>query len=345
MRLIILFFLLGLLAFSFGHSKDNDLINVDYIKIQSIKSDKKYYGIIKAQNSAILSFQTEGRISYLPYTKGDFIKKGQVISRLDGELYSIKKNEEMSKLDRFLVEQKRQKSYYKRLDILHSEGAVSDNDWENAFYELKTLDKDIQTQKEKIKYIEKEISYSILTAPYDGYISEKLADVDSYVKVGAPVINFISSKGVQVEIMVDENEINKLHLNDSAKVEVLNKIYQANISHISKSSLNSGGYLIKISIGVTDDFLKEGMSADVILSSLDNENIILPISCIFEENKQKFVYKIVNIKNNIGEIKKEKVTTGQIVNNKIQVLDGIKQDDIVIIGNCVQNLKNKKVKL
>ena len=89
MRLIffIFIFLLCFVFLTFGYSKNDNLISVDYIKIQNIDKVKKYYGIIKAQNSAILSFQAEGRIKYLPYSKGDFVKNGQVISRLDGELY------------------------------------------------------------------------------------------------------------------------------------------------------------------------------------------------------------------------------------------------------------------
>lgn len=344
MRLIKHFFIFIILLFTFGCSNEEKIMSVDYIKFQKDFNKKEFYGRIKAQNSSLLSFQAEGKINYLPYTKGDFIKKGDVIARLDGTLYSIKKSEEQAKLERFIIEQNKQKSSYKRLSMLHKEGAISDNDWENAYYELKTLDKDINSQKEKIKYIEKEISYNILQAPYDGYIAEKLVDVDSYVKIGTPVINFISSSGVQVEIMVNEDTINELKLNNSVQIKVQNSIYQGKIEHISKSSINSGGYLIKISINASTDKLKEGMSAIVELNS-DNEIATLPLNCIFEENNQKFIYKIINIKNEIGEIKKENITTGKIINDKIEILKGIKENDIVIIGNFIQNPKIKKVRL
>lgn len=344
MKLIKHFIIFCIFVSSFGCTNKEDLISLDYIKVKNDFYEKIYYGTIKSQNSSILSFQAEGKINYLPFSKGDFIKKNEVIARLDGTLYSIRKNEEQAKLERFLIEQNKQKSSYKRLNMLHKEGAISDNEWENAYYELKTLDKDIQTQKEKIKYINKEISYNILTAPYDGYIAEKMADIDSYVKVGTPVINFISSSGIQVEIMVDENTINELSLNDVVQIEIQNNIYQGKISHISKSSINSGGYLIKILIDVTSDFLKEGMSAIVKINS-KNKITTLPLNCIFEKNNQKFVYKIINVKDKIGEIKKENITTGKIINNEIEIIKGIKKDDIIIIGNFPKIPKNKKVRL
>lgn len=38
-----------------------------------------------------LSFKTDGNIAFIPYSKGDYIKKGQVIARLDGLLCRLDK--------------------------------------------------------------------------------------------------------------------------------------------------------------------------------------------------------------------------------------------------------------
>ena len=82
--LIPVFFLFG------GYFQEEKITNVDYIKVQDEKMrSKTFYGIVKAQNNSNLSFQSEGKIIYMPYTKGDFVKKGDVIARLDGELYTL----------------------------------------------------------------------------------------------------------------------------------------------------------------------------------------------------------------------------------------------------------------
>lgn len=338
------FFLMILFLFLLcSCSKDEKITQVDYIKID-FNNKKSFYGVVKANNSATLSFQSEGKIIYLPYTKGDFVKKGDVIARLDGELYAIRKNEEQSKLQEYLVRQNKQKSYYKRLDILHSEGAISDNDWESAFFELQTLEQQIKVQKEKIKYILKEISYNIIVAPFDGYIGDKFLDVGSYAKIGTSVVDFISSNGVQVEVMVGQNDINKIKIGDKVSMKISNANYQGNIAHISKSSLKSGGYLVKILVNASTNLLKEGMSANVELISDEFNGIFLPLTCVYEKNNEKYIYKIVNIKNNIGEIKRENIKVGIIRDDKIEILDGVSNQDIVLV-NFDENNENKKVKL
>ena len=145
-----LFILLIITFLLYGCNSYEKITKVEYIKVANKQNKKEYQGIIKAQNSAILSFQAEGKIIYLPFSKGDFVKKGQTIAKLDGILYVIRKNEEQAKLHELTVKLNKQKAYYARLDILHKEGAISDNDWESAYFELQAIEQEIAIQKEKI---------------------------------------------------------------------------------------------------------------------------------------------------------------------------------------------------
>ena len=68
--------------FIFTHkslSSANSCVSVDNIEQNKIEADT-------------LSFKTNGNIVFIPYSKGDYIKKGQVIARLDGLTCQVKKN-------------------------------------------------------------------------------------------------------------------------------------------------------------------------------------------------------------------------------------------------------------
>lgn len=313
----------------------------EYVKIKKENNVQIFNGIIKANNSTILSFQNEGIINFLPYTKGDFVKKGTIIAKLDSTLLEIRKNEEEAKLKEHYLQKEKQEKYYKRLNILHDEGAISDNDWESANYEFQITAQKIKIQKEKINYINKELNYNIITSPFDSYISKKFSDIDSYAKKGSPIVEIISSKGFQAEIMIGENIVNNLNLGQAVTIESQNEKYKGKIEHIAKSSLDSGGYLIKISIENNTNKLKEGMEAKIYLIPKKESTIYLPLKYIVFENDNKFIYKLKDIKNNVGKITKTPITTGKIVNEKIEILTGINANDIVII--CDNNkCENKK---
>lgn len=326
--------------------KFSSIPKAHYIKVKkTIQNQTTYSGILKANQSTILSFQSEGRVVFLPYTKGDFIKKNQVIARLDGSLYSIKKNEENAKLNEYIIQKQKQNKYYKRLDVLHKEGAISDNDWESAFYELKTINQQITAQKERIKYLDKEISYSVVLAPYDGYISEKYLDVGAYSKIGSPVVEFIASDGLQVEVMVSENYVNQIQINKEVRIIENGNCYKGIVSHISKSNLNSGGYLIKIALLDFDKAAKEGMGVDIVFDDISENKIFLPIDCVFKKDGKEYVYKIIDINNRHGNIIEQEIKTANLSDNFIEILKGLNEGDFVIKGDLGKYYPNQKVKL
>ena len=79
-----------LIVFVFCAFKPNSNDN-NYINVSNIDNSKVFDGYIKARSLTKLSFQTDGRISFLPHKKGDYVKKGEVLARLDGISYRVKK--------------------------------------------------------------------------------------------------------------------------------------------------------------------------------------------------------------------------------------------------------------
>ena len=342
---VILFLTLILTLVTFSDIKAQKLTTS--IKAVLVKSEnyKKFHGSVVSQFTTDLSFQSEGRINYIPYSKGDYVRKGQVLARLDGILYKIRRNEEQARLQENQIQYNKAKSYFKRMDILHKEGAISDNDWEEAYFNLKTTGENIKIQKEKLNYLNKEISYNMITAPYDGYIFEKYAQVGAYAKVGEKIITIIGTDKTQVEVMVDSDTINLINVNKIVTVEHNDNKYQGKIKHISKSSINAGGYLVKIELDNLEPQLKDGMGIDALIP-LNNDSVsLIPLSSIFESENAKYVYKIINVKNDIGEVKKEKVETGDILESEIEILKGLNKDDLVVIDGLEKIKSNSKIKI
>lgn len=330
-----------------NNTKTLDISNLQEVKTLELKNQDGviFHGVIKSKRIADLSFQSEGKIIYLPYSRGDFVKKGQVLARLDGVLYKIRKNEELARLKEAQIRQAKAKNYYQRMDILHKAGAISDNDWDDAYFGLKTVNQEILIQKEKLDYLDKEISYNIITAPYDGYIAEKYSEVGSYTALGQKVLTIMSTIKTQAEIIVDSSIINSLKLNDKVVAKRNNKTYDAKISSISRTSLFNGGFLVSIIFDDLYDELKDGMSVDILISSENKNLAYVPIDCIFEQDGKKFIYKITKINQNIGEVKKEKIETGAIVNDEIEVFNGLNKGDIIIDDDFSKIYPNMKVKI
>ncbi|MBR6299054.1 MAG: efflux RND transporter periplasmic adaptor subunit [Candidatus Gastranaerophilales bacterium] len=304
-----------------------------------------YTGTVKFQYVSSLSFQESGIITYSPLARGDFVKKGQILAKIDDTLYRIKRNEESALLSELEIKYKQSKSYYDRITILHNAGAISDNDWETAGYETSARLKEISLQKEKLNYSNKQIQYATLFSPYDGFVYEKTGEIGEFASSGKPVISIIGSSKTQVEIMVENNIINKLHLNDNVVLNKNNIKYMGKISHISQSSNNTGGYAVKILLDKFYPDLKEGMNLDVEILNINKDKVLVPVDAIIKENNKKYVYKIEDIKENIGTIRKTEVLTDKIKDDFQEVTFGLKIGDYIILRGWNDNKQNKKIKI
>ena len=87
------------------------------------------------------------------------------------------------------------------------------------------------------------------------------------------------------------------------------------------------------------------MSVDVNIPFDNTKLTYIPLNSVFEEGENKYVYKIINIKDNIGEVKKEKVKTGEIKDEEIEVLYGVCPNDVVISKGLDKVVNHEKVKL
>ena len=320
----------------------NDKNVCEIYKINN-KTKRMFHGFVKAQHIIDLSFQTQGDIVYFPYTTGDFVKKGIVIARLDGILYKIQKQQELARLNEAKIRKNRYDAYFKRVDMLHKAGAISDNDWDDAYFNLKSAMQDIEIQNEKIKYINKQISYNEIKAPFSGYIFEKKSDIGALASVGVPVVSMIASKETEVDTMVDSSVINFLKINQNVDVKRKDKIYKGKIAHISKSSLKTGGYLIRIFLENNFLELKEGMSVDVEFN-IDTPSIFIPLKYVlFDNNGDKFVYKIERLDKNNVKIKKVIISTLNLNNDLIQINNSLKIGDEIIICTNLNKLKDGKI--
>lgn len=81
-----------LIMFAFFTCKPNSNNN-EYINVSNINNTKAFSGYVKSRQITKLSFRTDGKISFMPYKKGDYFKKGEVLARLDSTFYKIKKEE------------------------------------------------------------------------------------------------------------------------------------------------------------------------------------------------------------------------------------------------------------
>jgi HlyD family secretion protein len=195
-------------------------------------------GVIEPKTKVLVSAQVAARIIALPFDEGDAIKKGDVIVRLDARdlqanLDSAKaalKSEEArlegakAAFANASTELGRKRELAASKDISKAELDLAETDYERATSNLRVAEFSIDIAKANISRAEKDLDNSVITAPLDGAVIKRNAEVGELVMVGtlnnaASVIMEIADLSVmQVKAKVDEANVAPVKAGQKARV-------------------------------------------------------------------------------------------------------------------------------
>ncbi len=170
-----------------------------------------------------------------------------------------------------------------------------------------------------------------IKSPISGVVAAKNVKVGEFISSATVSYIIIDDSNYTIEIDVNEDVIGKIQIGDKAKVYI-NSISKEALSGTITATAPSADmkkqtYLVKINIDNPLNTIKGGMFAEVKLVLDKAENCILvPLSSIIDEEGRKYVFVI-----NGNKAVKTEVATGIFNDMKIQIIDGIAADDIIVV--------------
>ncbi|HZX59930.1 MAG TPA: efflux RND transporter periplasmic adaptor subunit, partial [Mucilaginibacter sp.] len=183
------------------------------------------------------------------------------------------------------------------------------------------------------------LSYTNLTAPFAGTVTQKLMDAGSMANPGMTIVTIEQNGNYQVSASVPESAISQIREGATATITVkaINRVINGNITQINHSSQFSGGqYLIKV--GIPDgekQGLFAGMYADVAipvqqtaLNKAGGDQVMIPITSIEHRDQLTGIYTIGN--NNTALLRW--VRLGKVEGNQVEVLSGLAPREQFIVS-------------
>ncbi len=306
-----------------GKEKEKESIKevpVKSLKIANalVSKSELYIGNIVESQASSLSFEVSGNVKQVLVSEGEKVAKGQLLAVLHKGNINNNYSDAAATL-------KQAQDTYSRLSMLYKNKSLPQAQYIEA-----------QTQLEKAMAAEraakKDMNDCNLYAPYAGMIGERSIDAGSNVTAGVPAFKLVEIKTLKAKVSIPENEIGRIELGDSAKIEIAalnNKIIKGIVTQkgILGNSL-SHTYEVKITlINPTQDFIP-GLLCNITLSSRqDAVGIVIPASSIqLYENDKRYVWII---KSN-NRVSLREVTVGSFTENGVIVLSGLNSGDRIV---------------
>ncbi|MDK9698706.1 MAG: efflux RND transporter periplasmic adaptor subunit [bacterium] len=330
-------------------------------------------GRVQSELGVKVSAQVAGKIIRLHAKEGDRVTRGQFLAQLDRETYQAQVDRATSNLSSAKANYAKTIADVKRLRELASKQLVSASELEAAEATLLQTTSAVEQGAAALKEVNDMMSKTTISAPVDGVITDvrkKEGELTLGAQFQEDVILVISDLGkMTVECDIDENDVVKISIGDSARVLVdafPDSIIIGHVTEIAHTAKVSGfgtqdqvtNFLVKIRLDNTLPQLRPGMSATVdIVTEVVDDAVMVPIQSITvrQESLEKTEIEMpsdvssqaqkrlsdrlkreklpeVVFRYEKGKAKKVPVLTGIASNLDIQVRSGVSIGDTIVTG-------------
>ncbi len=384
--LLIILLLGGKKAGWFGKSGDFREVEITKIEPIDIVETVAATGKIQPEIEVALSSEVSGEIIELPLREGQTVEKGELLVKINPDLIQAAVSQSQAGLQNVKAQlsqaeasETNAKLNYDRSKSLFEKGVISKSEWDKsvADYDMAQANKkaayySVQSAAANVKQSVDNLARTIIYAPMSGTISKLSVELGERVvgtaqMAGTEIIRVANLKNMEVVVDVNENDIVKVSVGDSTKVEVdayLKREFKGVVTEIANSAetaLSADQVTnFKVKVRILPDSYKDltegkpesyspfrpGMTATVdIITNKKRDVIGIPISAIVIRtdttstrnvdgaNKSKATEKFEAVYLKQGdEAKLRVVKTGIQDESNIEILSGLKEGEIVIIG-------------
>ena len=256
--LLLIVLIVGKKAGWFGGNSDVLTVETEKITPTTIVQKVSATGKIQPELEIKLSSEVSGEIIELPVKEGQMVKKGDLLVRINPDIYQsvVKRSAASLETVRASLQQsaatlKEAEESYKRNKVLYEKGVISKSDWDKAVsaYEVAKASREsarfnVQSAMASVSEAQDNLKKPIIYSPPDGTISKLSVELGERVvgtmqMTGTEIMRVANLHNMEVEVDVNENDIVKISVGDSVNVEVdayLKRVFKGTVTNIANTA-------------------------------------------------------------------------------------------------------------
>jgi RND family efflux transporter MFP subunit len=173
----------------------------------------KYPSTTQALSQVNIYPEVQGYITGIFFTEGAHVTKGQKLYEIDIRLYQAAYDQAEANLKVAQNNQVQAQQDADRYEYLNAQNAVAKQVYDHAVIALQVAKSATAAAEQTVKSAKTNLSYSVISAPFDGTIGFSMVKLGNMVTVGQTVLNTISTDNTMaVDFLVNEKQNNCRHL-------------------------------------------------------------------------------------------------------------------------------------
>jgi membrane fusion protein, multidrug efflux system len=322
----------------------NDLAEV---KIHDLSRTLPITGTFSAVNWAYVKSRVAGDVREVLVREGESVKKGQIIARIDVTELQARLQERIGNLESSRAQLELAEKVRANNQQLLNQGFISRNAFDNSQSSYQQAKGAVKANEAQLALAKKALEDSIIRAPIDGIVAERLVQAGEKVAVDSKLFTVMDLSRMELAASIPNSDIGNVHIGQPVafKVEGFgDREFTGQIDRINPATQNgSRSILVYAVIDNANLLLKGGMFAQgTILVERLTATTAAPTTAVRNEGGQFVVYVIEN-----GVLKRQPVTLGKKSEEAglVEIVGGLEPGARVINGAFANLRVGSKVRV
>jgi len=309
-------------------------VQVQAVKSVTIPDTTEYLSVLKSRHSANINPQVEGQVVRIFVKSGDRVKAGEALLQIDPmKQQATVSSQEASRAAQEAnvalakVSFERSKKLFEAGVIAKSEFDTAQSNYDASVAQLKALEEQVNTQRAELKY------YAV-AAPMDGIVGDVPVRMGDRVQVTTLLTTVDEPGALEAYIYVPVDRSRTLRAGLPVKLLDAAGTLLANttITFVSPQvDSDTQTVLAKAAVPNAQASLRVSQQVRAVVTWGQRQGATIPFLSINRINGQYFAF--VSVNEGKGTVARQKLLKiGDNVGNDVEVLDGIKPGDHLIVS-------------
>ncbi|MCX7866325.1 efflux RND transporter periplasmic adaptor subunit [Limisphaera sp. VF-2] len=287
-----------------------------------------------------------GRIELLPVDIGDFVKKGDLLFKLDDKELQQQRASNLTAVERARLELEKAERDLRRAEQLLADRLISQELYDDTRTAYELAKNSLARAERELAIVEERLTKTEVRAPFDCTVLTRPVSVGQAVSGsggvsgGTEVLTIADLSTMVINAHVNQADVPRLHVNQKVEVTVEavpGLVVTGIVERIAPQATirnNIKGFATRIVLRDVDPRIRPGMTANIRIPVASASNVTaVPLSAVFtEKNPETGQYeRFVYVRKPDGAVEKRNVKVGVSDFFYAEIQEGLSAGEVVML--------------
>ncbi len=297
-------------------------------------------GTVTARREVVIRTRVDGQLDKVLFQEGQMVKAGELIAVVDPRIYEAKLMQAKGKLEQDEALLRDHRIKLKRFETLFKQDSIARQDLDTQAAMVQQYEGVIEVDKGALDDARTQLSYTQITAPFDGRLGLRKVDAGNIVKTSDAngIVTLTQLQPIDVLFTIPSDQLPRILARFNTGEPMPVAAYDRNFKNVLATGVlksidnvidpTTGMVKLKAEYANEDNTLFPNQFVNARLQVEERQNaIIAPSNAILRGSQGTYVY-VVSAE---GAVEAKPVKLGGVQGQQAEILEGLVPGDVVVV--------------